>query len=774
MRPYSIALIAVLLISIAQAQTAAPAAPLPVRKVVLYKTGVGYFEHAGKVRGNQDLSVDFTTAQLNDVLKSLTIVDAGGGHIEGVRYNSVASIAERLRNLRLSLGEQATTAELLSALRGTKVEVQERGATNTGTVLSVERKTAVSGNGVSTAIDELSIITPTGQLKRFQLTPAVSVRVADPELGRELTRYLSVVGSARSRDFRQMTISARGTGERELSLSYISEVPVWKSTYRLVLPDDQDKPALLQGWAIVDNTIGEDWNNVRLSLVAGAPQSFVEDLSQPFYVRRPVVENPSEVSSMPQVHAVTMEAAATVPVMGGIAIRTSLHGVVTDPQGAVVAGARVVLTNAATGETQQTMTNSSGAYSFESAPVGNVTLEVNATNFQPARLGNIFLASGQYNQVSVPLAISGGTQTVEVVGEASRVETEASMLSTFGGKADAARRGEMFEYAIPQPVTVAKNQSALVPILQGKIKLEKVTLWNASEPQALHAVWVTNDTGLTLDGGAFEILDHDAFAGEGIMTTLHPDERRLLSYAADTAVSVVALGEKESDKENADDDDPPVAQTSTRIRIQHGEIRITREQRATMTYHIHNADTTPRTVVIEHPLRAEWKLVPSLKPEEVSTDAYRFERKVAAGATEKLEVVTTHPDEDSYTISNLNDQTVAVLVTEKHVPDAVVEALHDFAARKRVISQLEAEMQAKNKEMETINTDQARVRENMKALRGSAEERSLLQRYTRQLNEQEDRIAALRTELAQLTARRDQLQGELNAAIEKLDVDQQL
>ena len=85
-----------------------------------------------------------------------------------------------------------------------------------------------------------------------------------------------------------MSVSASGSGERELVVSYISEVPVWKSTYRIVLPRTPGKP-FLQGWAIVDNTVGEDWKDVKLSLVSGTPQSFIQNIPQPYYTRRPVV-----------------------------------------------------------------------------------------------------------------------------------------------------------------------------------------------------------------------------------------------------------------------------------------------------------------------------------------------------------------------------------------------------------------------------------------------------------------------------------------------------
>ena len=127
-----------------------------------------------------------------------------------------------------------------------------------------------------------------------------------------------------------MTISTEGAGERSLFVSYISEVPVWKSTYRIVLGSKAKAP-LLQGWAIVDNVVGQDWENVQLSLVAGAPQSFVQNLSQPYYARRPVIGLPESANFSPQTHEATL-----------IPGSTRLTGRVTDPAGVGVAGAIVL------------------------------------------------------------------------------------------------------------------------------------------------------------------------------------------------------------------------------------------------------------------------------------------------------------------------------------------------------------------------------------------------------------------------------------------------
>src|SRR4051812_112600 len=309
------------------------AARLPVKRVVLYKNGVGYFEHSARVRGNQELGIDFTTGQLNDVLKSLTVVDLGDGKISDIRYNSIAPLDERLRALRLPFGEQITRAEFLSALRGSRVEVAGKGESATGRLLSVEQEDRTNDSGATYHVTDFSVVTDSGEMKNFELGPGVSVRLADHELNDEVGRYLNLVGSSRARDLRRMTVSATGNGDREIFVSYISEVPVWKSTYRIILPEKPNEKPLLQGWAIVDNTIGEDWKDVQLSLIAGAPQSFIQDISQPLYARRPEIALPESAMLTPQTHEGTMKdevsASGTV---GGV------PGGVRSGQGAGIAG----------------------------------------------------------------------------------------------------------------------------------------------------------------------------------------------------------------------------------------------------------------------------------------------------------------------------------------------------------------------------------------------------------------------------------------------------
>ncbi len=176
---------------------------------------------------------------------------------------------------------------------------------------------------------------------------------------------------------RKLRIQTIGAGDRQLYVSYTSEAPIWKTTYRIVL--DPNRKSLLQGWAIVDNTTPMDWVNVTLSLVAGAPVSFIQNLSQPIYARRPVVPLPAGVQVQPQLHEGTIE----VPT--GEAV---IRGTVMDPSGAVVPGVDVQVIDAGGNTIGRTTTAEDGTYSISVAP-GTYRLVANMPGFKTAQVVDI-------------------------------------------------------------------------------------------------------------------------------------------------------------------------------------------------------------------------------------------------------------------------------------------------------------------------------------------------------------------------------------------------
>jgi hypothetical protein len=781
---------------------------LPLRRVVLYKSGIGYFEHDGHVHGNEEVEIDLTSGQLNDVLKSLTALDFSGGRIVGASYNSQEPAGHQLQSLPVPVAQNSTLASLLQNLRGARLEVRTSTGSFTGRLLSVEEKVHTT-NGVVSRLDQVSLLDDAGDVRSFALEPGVNVRFADRDLEMELTRALGLMDSSHQEDTRHLVLSTAGAGERQIRVSYISEVPVWKTTYRIVLPgaaSPEGTMPLLQGWAVVDNTVGEDWVDVELSLAAGAPQSFIQQLSQPYYMQRPSVGLPRGVLLSPQTHASTLNA------------RTgSLSGIVLDPTGKAIVGATVRATTDTGIVAGQTRSGAGGHYAFNDLQPGDYKILVSLPNFKTSVINSVGIAAGRTYELPVKLELGATSVNVEVTAGQQLLETQNATVggprnSAFEGLpkgsinitydginaqdnalkssdgffavndpriddveefgitnannafhavassvvgAQGGLLGDLFEYKLRDRVTIRKNQSALVPIVQTEISAEKVALWNANLGLArpLRALWLTNSSSLVLDGGSFNVIDGGAFAGEGLIEAIHPGEKRLISYAADLAMQVVVKSEG-------------APETLTNVRVAKGIMIRTVESRSKTIYTIRNEDTTPRTVIIEQPIRSGWKLVESLKPAEQTATAYRFRVEVKAKESTDFVVEETSPKSTRITVNNMTEPMIQTLVLQKELTPELEKFLRGIVAQKDAIARLDADIKGKQGELDSIGTDQNRVRENLQALKGTAEEKALAQRYVKELDEQETRLATLKKEILDLQAKRKQAQQDLDDTIE--------
>jgi hypothetical protein len=557
----------------------------------------------------------------------------------------------------------------------------------------------------------ISVITDSGDLRSFYLTPTTSVRLLDRDLNQEVGQYLDLLSSTRAADVRKMTISTEGSGERELRVSYISEVPVWKSTYRIVMPSSPGAKPLLQGWAVVDNTVGEDWDNVQLSLIAGAPQSFVQQISQPYYARRPEVGLPEMAMLTPQTHEQTME---TMDQFAKLESPPAAKPVAVGLLGAVASNG---------GPMMVTKSGSSGT------GVGG----------------------------GIGAGIGGGSfRTAPISGRdiASLMEVE----QTTAGTQDL---GDLFEYDIKQPVTIRKNQSALVPILQARVEAEKVSLWHPGQPRPLRALWLNNSSGLTLDGGSFSIQEGQTFAGEGLMDAIRPGEKRLISYAADPDVQIQSKVKGEGQK-------------VSRVRIYRGVMTHISEERQHQIYIVRNQDKTARSVIIEHPQRKGWELVGGAKPEETSPSAYRFRVNVGPQQTAQLEFDEVHSYGATYQLTNVTPEQIALFIREGSINPKIESALAPIIKQKDEVAEYAEQLTELNAKLSGIFDDQKRLRENLQSLKGSSEERALAQRYTSELDRQEDELATLRKQRDEAQSKHESAQAQLNDMLEKLDMEVKL
>jgi hypothetical protein len=712
----------------ARAEAAAVSSQLPVTRVALYKNGVGFFEHAGRVTGDQSVTIDFTTAQLNDVLQSLTAIDLNGGRIAGAGYNSTTPLEQQLNALPLALGEDPTAVDFYNAIRGARVEVHGLGTSITGRLLNIELvNTPEKDNQPASEKRLITVIGEAGEIRTLELTSATEVRLLDADLHTDVTRYLQLLASTRNQGLRHLTLQDNGSGARELHVSYISEVPIWKSTYRILFTEPKSaavstkQTATLQGWSVVDNTTGADWINVQLSLIAGAPQSFIQPLSVPYYSRRPEIGLPQEAQLTPQTHESGDERreAKAAPAMAGVAGMLAITSGNGSGMGA----------------------GSGGNYGGGLRKIGSANQTVSVSAASPA----LDTASASF----------GGT-----------IENESYQnlaTNSISANTTTAAFDDYFAYNLSEPITIRKNESALVPILQTKIDAERVTLWSPRQPTPLRALWITNTSNLTLDRGSFSIVEDGNFGGEGLLDPIHPAEKRLLSYAVDQAVRVTPESQHETTQ-------------ATALTAAKGVLMLHHTQGAEITYVVHNAAADGRTVVIEHPIRQSYVLddsgVGDHKPEETTPTLYQYRVVAAPGETVRLHVGEHHKSVITYQLTNFNDSQLTFILNQTNNSPAIKQVLEPILDARRHVADMQAALDKVNARLNGLHSDEDRQRANITAL--ASADKASRDRFVHDLNTTEDQIAVAQKDLTAAQANLQAAKDDLASKIEALQIDQTL
>ncbi len=276
-----------------------PASDVPLERVVMFNSGVGFFDREGSVQGDAQLELKFNVDDINDLLKSMVLQDLDGGHVSAVTYGSKDPITKTLRTFAIDLTSNPTLGQILNQVRGERVEIDAANPI-VGIILGVEtKKKEIGQNRETIDVDMLNLLTDAG-LRSIPLENVGTIRLLNEKLDKEFRLALKVLALGHDTDKKTVTLNFLGDGKRKVRVGYIQQAPIWKTSYRLVLKDDT--APFLQGWAIVENTTEEDWNKVNLTLVSGRPISFIMNLYDPLYVQRPVVEPELYASLRPQTY----------------------------------------------------------------------------------------------------------------------------------------------------------------------------------------------------------------------------------------------------------------------------------------------------------------------------------------------------------------------------------------------------------------------------------------------------------------------------------------
>ena len=671
------------------------AADLPLEKVVLFTSGVGYFQHGGTVTGDAAVTMSFRAENINDLLKSMVVEDLGGGTVPAVSYASRDPITKTLGTFAIDLTDNPSIGQILGRLRGEQIEV-EAATPADGTIVGVETRKVPAGDDQTVEKDFITILTADG-LRTLALDTITRIRLVDGQLREELEQALAVLALGHDSEKKSVSVAFAGDGERPVRIGYVQESPVWKTSYRLVLDDKKaaDKAAekaILQGWAIVENTTDRDWKDVRMALVSGRPISFVMDLYRPLYVPRPVVEPELFASLAPQVYGQDLAAAKR---------------------------------------------------EFAAA----------ANELRDGRQ----LAQGEMRRKSGLAAPAPRRPMEAAMMDEAIVDFDRDGVAAIRSVAAGEALGELFRYEIATPVSIARQRSAMLPIVTETVEAEQVSVYDdrVLGKHPLAGVRLTNSTGLDLMQGPVTIFAAGAYAGDARIEDLPAGSSRLLTYAVDLDVEVAPRVEAKPEE-------------LVSVKIARGTLTASRRLARRKVFEIKNSGKEPVRLLVEHPLEPGWKLVEPETPAEKTRDRYRFAVTAEPGTPATLVVAEERLVSQRVAITNLDDRAILVYGSAGTTSPAVKQALKDVLERKQRIGELARDRSRREQEIKAVSQEQDRIRQNMAQLDRASD---LYTRYVQKFAAQEDRVETLRGEIAELQDNEQRARRDLDEMLGTLELE---
>ncbi len=684
-----------------------PAIQLPMGNVVLYSSGVGYFERTGTVTGDTRIDLTFQERDINDLLKSMVLQDRDGGQVEAVSYDSREPVGRTLASFAINLNDNPTYADLLNQARGEQVEVVlQQSALNqpgslTGTIVGTETKQLPLGKNEQVSEVEVLNLWCADGLHQLKVDELLRLRFVNAELEEEFRRALAVLALTHDAQKKSVSVHFAGEGDRRVSVGYVVEHPVWKTSYRLVL-DGEGAEAQLQGWAMVENPTDEDWRGVNMALVSGRPISFRMNLYDPLYVQRPMVEPELFASLRPPTYEGDLGDKSRL--MEKESLMEELHRSPQPPTSSAARGGR------ATRESRN---------EYFARPSGELRKE--AAEFG-AQLGQ-------------------------------RMELGQGVASA----ATAAQLGDSFQYIIDRPVNLERQKSALLPILQGPIQAERVSIYNEGvQPKhPLLGLKLKNTSGAHLMQGPITVFEGSTYAGDSRVLDVQPNEERLISYAIDLGTEVSPKAGKQTAE-------------ITEVKVVKGVVWTKRVQRQEREYTIANRSEQNRVVLVEHPNRKDqgFELLGDQKPEE-TRNLWRFRVPVTAGKTQTLDVVEERELSETVALTNAPANQLRYFIKLRQSSPALKRALTKALELKGLWDETRRSIQQTQERIQTITKDQERLRAN---LREMPREAQAYKRYLAKFDEQEQEMDQLHAKLKELQGSEELQQAAYETYLRNLNV----
>ncbi len=684
--------------ALAQAVAGGDAPPrLPITSITLYRSGVGYFERHGMIKSGDLVQLRFAEDEINDMLKSMVIFDPQQA-LQSISYESNEPLARQLASFGIDLSDNPNLGTILGRLRGTKVRFVTADGPISGVVLGSEMREQAQGSAQEAiAIPFVNVITESG-VRSVNLTTIVSVQLEDPALNGELMKALAALAAHSTDRFKNVGLSFGGSAARDVKIAYVNEMPIWKTSYRLVLPDEakpKEQP-MIQGWAIIENTTDDDWSNIQLALVASQPVSFEMNLSQSLHIDRPRLDVPTVAGAAPRIYqdgdafADKKEMRQAIAAVASPSVAMRSKNIAKKGGGGVGGGGGVAMADAASNDMET------------------------------------------------------GMSSEELWKQSAIAQAQSSSV------------GEAFQYTMKNPISIGRQQSAMLPILTSSIDGRRVSIFNRADgiDHPMRGVELTNSTGLQLIPGPVAVFDAFTYAGDAQVGYMTLNDKRLLAYAVDLSVSAAV----QDDSTN----------TMRSIRIVDGFIEETRKQVQRTSFAFNNKDAARgRTILVETAKIEGWELAEPKKAAEETQNLYRFELTLKPSEKATFVVAQENTFLSRISVAQYDMPTLIAYASDKKASQAVIDAAKKAAAMLATMNATAARIALLGQERQSIDTDQNRIRQNMNSIDHDTD---VYRRYLTKFNEQESRLEAILTETAAEQTTLQSQQNALNDYVRSLNV----
>ena len=634
----------------ANKQDLKPAVNLPITRVVLLNSGVGYFSRSGEVDGDARVDLTFPESDINDLLKSMVLEDFGKGRISAVSYDSREPIARTLSSFAINLNNNPTFSGIVSQMRGERIEVQVSAtAANqpgklVGTIVGVEKQ---KSGAQATEIEVLNMWCAEG-VRAIKFSDIQSLKFTNPIIESEFRRALDVLALSHDSQKKSVQLHFAGEGKRKVQVGYVIEAPIWKTSYRLVMAE-KTKP-YLQGWAMVENPTDEDWTGVKMALVSGRPISFKMDLYNPLYIDRPTVEPELFASLRP------------VTYRGGFDLPES---------------------------------DRVDRVQDESIKKLEDTLSSKGKKPQ-ANLYGLRADKQQQFQSQKDQAY----QRDVVKDLAARIET-----GTVGNSATAGSLGDFFQYTIDHPVTLPRQKSAMLPIIGKDIEGTRVSIYNefVQAKHPLLGLRFKNTSGAHLNQGPITVFEGNTYAGDTRVLDVQPNEVRMVSYAIDLGTEVdpkAGAGKQQITSVKAV---KGIVTTVTKI-TDEKTYRIVNRSQTDRTLMIEHPNRTAQ----------QFKLVDTEKPFEDTPEVLRFRTTVKATETKNFTVKEERDVSQSFALTNGAEDQIRHFINLSEASPGLKAKLQEALKVKGEWDAVRRELAQVVADLSRLSADQDRIRKNLR------------------------------------------------------------